>query len=127
MESPVAARQALSVPEPIQSVVVNHWQGRAVAVAAELELADFLENGPLSVETIAEKTQMHAPSLFWLLRALESIGVFRQTAPRVFANTPASDCLRKNAPNSQWAWVRLAFRPRARAPCWNSALCAEGH
>src|SRR5712692_6300520 len=45
MESTMAAQHALSVPEPIQSVVVNHWQGRAVAVAAELEVADLLANG----------------------------------------------------------------------------------
>jgi O-methyltransferase domain/Dimerisation domain len=109
MTESTAARPAVSVPEPIQSLVLNHWQGRAVAVAAELELADLLENGPLSLETLAEKTQTHAPSLFRLLRALESVGVFAQTSPKVFSNTPASDCLRKSAPNSQRAWVLLAL------------------
>lgn len=113
MESTVAARPAASVPEPIQSVVINHWQGRAVAVAAELELADHLENGPLSLETLVEKTQTHAPSLFRLLRALESVGVFTQTSPKVFSNTPASDCLRRNAPNSQRAWVLLTLSTEA--------------
>ncbi len=91
MESNTAARNALSVPEPLQSVVVNYWQGRALAVAAELELADLLEGGPLDVKTIAEKTKTHAPSLFRLLRALESIGVFQQVSPKMFSNTPASD------------------------------------
>ena len=64
----------MSVPEPIRSVAVNHWQGRALAVAAGLEIAGFLENGPLSLETLAERTQTHAPSLFRLLQALESVG-----------------------------------------------------
>ncbi len=109
MKSTEAARPAVSVPEPIRSVVVNHWQGRAVAVAAGLEIADFLERGPLSLETLAERTQTHAPSLFRLLRALESVGIFRQTAPKIFSNTPASDCLRRNAPNSQRAWVLLTL------------------
>jgi len=109
----MAAQHALSVPEPIQSAVVNHWQGRAVAVAAELEVADLLANGPLSLETLAERTHTQAPSLFRLLRALESMGVFQQTSPKVFANTPASDCLRKDSANSQWAWIRLALSTEA--------------
>jgi hypothetical protein len=48
-------------------------------------------------------------SLFRLMRALESIGIFTQVSPRVFANTPISDCLRKDIPGSQWAYTRLVL------------------
>jgi hypothetical protein len=40
------------------------------------------------------------------LRTLESVGVFKQVSPRVFANTPVSELLRKGVPGSQWAYVR---------------------
>ena len=46
-----------------------------------------------------------------MLRALESTGIFTQTSPRVFANTPQSECLRRHSPGSQWAWIRICLCP----------------
>jgi hypothetical protein len=92
--------------EQILAITAGFWQSRALAVAAELELADLLAAGPLHIDAIASRTKTHAPSLFRLLRALESLAIFSQIAPMVFANTPASECLRQNVPNTQWAWVR---------------------
>ena len=74
-------------------------------------LADQLDGGPLNVDVLAERSKTHAPSLFRLLRALESIGVFTQTSPRIFANTPLSECLRRHKEGSQWAWVRITLCP----------------
>ena len=37
------------------------------------------------------------------MRALETIGVFTQVSPRVFANTPLSEVFRKDTPGSLWA------------------------
>jgi len=65
--------------------------------------------GPVHVDVLAERTGTHAPSLYRLLRALESIGVFTRPSPRAFGNNAASECLRKNAPGSQWAIVRLTL------------------
>jgi len=68
---------------------------------------------------------------FRLLRALESTGIFTQTSPRVFANTPTSECLRKDVPGSQWplvlqnlskgngpfeAWEKLEYAVRTGGP-----------
>jgi hypothetical protein len=92
--------------EQILAITLGFWQSRALAVAAELELADLLAEGPLHLDVLASRTKTHSPTLFRLLRALESSSVFSQVSPFVFANTPASDCLRRNVPNSQWAWVR---------------------
>jgi len=97
--------------EQILGIVNNHWQSRCVGVAAQLELADQLANGPLHVDVLAERTQTHAPSLYRMLRALESTGIFTQSSPGVFANTPQSECLRRYAPGSQWAWIRICLCP----------------
>jgi hypothetical protein len=97
--------------EQVLGIVNNYWQGCAVGAAARLELADLLADGPLHVDVLAERTKTHAASLFRMLRALESTGVFRQLSPGVFANTPASECLRRQAPGSQWAWIRMALGP----------------
>jgi hypothetical protein len=97
----------LSTPhEHIFAITVGFWQSRALAVAAELELADLLAAEPLHIDVLASRTNTHAPSLFRLLRALESLTIFSQISPMVFANTPSSECLRKNVPNTEWAWVR---------------------
>jgi hypothetical protein len=92
--------------EQILAITSGFWRSRALAVAAELELADLLAEGPLHIEVLASRTKSHAASLFRLLRALESLGIFSQISPFVFANTPSSECLRKDVPKSQWAWVR---------------------
>ena len=103
----LAPTLAMSTPhEQILAITAGFWHSRALAVAVELELAEHLADGPLHVDVLASRAKTHSPSLFRLLRALETVGVFSQVSPSVFANTPASDCLRKNVPNSQWAWVR---------------------
>ena len=104
--------QAVAAPsafESISGIIRGFWESRALAIAAELELADQLSDGPLAVDTLAERTRTHSPSLFRLIRALESIGVFTQVSPRVFANTPSSALLRRNVPGSQWAFVRAVL------------------
>jgi hypothetical protein len=95
--------------EQILAITNNYWQGCSVGAAAQLELADLLADGPLHVDALAERTQTHAPSLFRMLRALESTGIFTQVSPGVFANTPASECLRRHLPGSQWAWIRITL------------------
>jgi hypothetical protein len=97
----------LSAPhEQILALTLGFWQSRALAVAAELGLAEALAQGPLHVDALARRTNSHPPTLFRLLRALESSGVFSEVSPFVFANTPTSNCLRRDVPDTQWAWVR---------------------
>jgi O-methyltransferase domain len=74
----------------------------AARAAAELDLAEYLASGPLPLQVLASRANAHAPSLFRLLRALETVGVFKQISPRVFANTPESELLRKETPGSLW-------------------------
>jgi hypothetical protein len=102
---------ALTPQEQILGIVNNYWVGCCVGAAAQLEIADHLAGAPLHVDVLAERSKTHAPSLYRLLRALESIGIFTQRSPRVFANTPQSECLRRYAEGSQWAWVRITLCP----------------
>jgi hypothetical protein len=74
-------------------------------VATELGLPDLLAEGPLHIDELASRTETNASALFRLLRALESTKIFTQTSPRVFVNTPTSECLRKDVPGSQWPLV----------------------
>ena len=100
---------AVAPQEQILGIVNNHWQSCCVGAVAELELADLLADGPLHVDVLAERTNTHGPSLYRMLRALESTGIFTQTSPGVFGNTPTSDCLRRNLAGSNWAWIRFTL------------------
>jgi hypothetical protein len=100
---------AATPQEQILGIVNNHWQSCCVGAAAQLELADLLADGPLHVDVLAERTQTHAPSLYRMLRALESTAIFTQTSHGVFGNTPASDCLRRHRVGSNWAWIRFTL------------------
>jgi hypothetical protein len=97
-----------TVPAPheqILSIVLGHWQANALGMATKLGLADFLADGPLQLDELAKAAEVDPQALFRLLRALESIGFFRQTAHRTFTNSPASELLRKSVPGSQTAWI----------------------
>jgi hypothetical protein len=95
--------------EQILGIVNNHWQSCCVGAAAQLEIADLLADGPLHVDILAERAKTHAPNLYRMLRALASTGIFAQGSPRVFGNTPASECLRRDLAGSQWAWIRFTL------------------
>jgi len=57
-----------------------------------------------------------------MLRALESTGIFAQTEAGIFENTPASDCLRRSKPGSNWAWIRFTLCPGRRFTRAGAAL-----
>jgi hypothetical protein len=51
---------------------------RAIYVAAKLGLADLLKDGSKHAEELAEATGTHAPSLYRVMRALASVGIFAE-------------------------------------------------
>ena len=85
---------------------------RAIFIAAKLGLADYLKDGPKSVEDLAEETKTHPDSLYRLLRMLSSIGIFAETKNegdeqqqvdqniRRFELTPMASLIQSEAKNS---------------------------
>jgi O-methyltransferase domain/Dimerisation domain len=67
---------------------------RALAIVAELGVADALAGGPKPVTELAREVEAESDTLHRLLRALASDGVFAETEPGVFENTDASEVLR---------------------------------
>src|SRR6266508_5786031 len=78
---------------------------KAFGIAADLEVADALAGGPRSVAKLAKKTGADAGTLYRILRALASDGVFAEEQPGVFSNSEASELLRKDQPGS---WPEFA-------------------
>lgn len=67
---------------------------RALAIVADLGVADALAEGPRPVDEVAREVGADPDALHRLLRALASDGVFAEEEPRVFRNTDASELLR---------------------------------
>jgi hypothetical protein len=81
-----------------EAVVWNALHGglvtRALGIVADLRVADLLAEGPRPVDELADETGADADTLYRLLRALASEGIFAEGEPRVFRNTEASGVLR---------------------------------
>ena len=92
---------ASAPPEAIVTQVMLGCLGSQVLyVPAKLGIADLLVDGPKSVEELATATDTHAPSLYRVLRAAASLGVFTEQENRVFALNANAQTLRSNVPNS---------------------------
>lgn len=73
---------------------------RALYVAADLAIADHLQEQPLPIETLAERSSSHPKSLKRLLRFLILNGVFTKDAQGLYTNNQLSLFIKKNHPQS---------------------------
>lgn len=80
---------------------------QGISVAARLYIADHLSDGAKGVEELARLTETDAPSLYRLMRALSSVGVFRKEENGAFANTELSELLRDDHPDSMRAALHM--------------------
>lgn len=98
-------------PLALLDMLTGCWISQALSVAATLGLADLLQEGPQSCETLAEATQTHAGALYRVLRALASVGVFAEDEAGRFRLTPLADLLRTDAPGSLCAFAIMLGAP----------------
>ena len=90
----------LPAPVAMLQMIQGFWVSRAVYVAAKLGIPDLLKDGAKSSEELAEATRTHAPSLYRVLRALDSVGVFQEQDGRRFSLTPLGATLRSDVHGS---------------------------
>jgi hypothetical protein len=81
-------------------LIKGFWVSRALYVAAKLGIPDLLRDEPKSSGDLAQATGTHAPSLYRVLRALDSVGVFAEDDRGRFALTPLGATLRTDVPGS---------------------------
>lgn len=94
-------------PPPAQMMqkITGFWIACSVYTACKLNIGDLLAKNPQTAEQLAEQTNTHAPSLYRLLRALASDGIFSEDENGVFSNTPLGDILQDDVPGSMKAMV----------------------
>jgi len=101
--------------QQLGQMISAYWTSQAIYVAAKLELADRLASGPKTVAELARATNTHSDSLYRLLRALASVGIFKQGEGDKFELTPLAEPLRQNVPGSQWAMAIMMGEEHYRA------------
>jgi C-methyltransferase len=76
------------------------WITRALAVAAHFGIADSLVDGPAAEEELAKATGVHPDAVLPLMKALMMVGVFAQDENGSFTNSPLSERLITDHPES---------------------------
>src|SRR3954453_17357553 len=102
-ETPTAAYLELA------DLVRSYQRSQALAVAAQLGIADLLRDGPRPVSDLAAATGTDEPTLYRLLGALASLGGFVEDTERAFSLGATGQYLRTDHP--------LSVDPLARMYC----------
>lgn len=101
------ARKAENSPSPpvLFKMATAYWLSQAIYVAAKLGIADLLKDGPQSCVALACSTGTDAASLFRMMRALSSVGIFSQLGRDRFALSRLAESLRSEVHGSLRAMV----------------------
>jgi orsellinic acid C2-O-methyltransferase len=84
----------------LSALINGYWAAQVLNVAATLGIADRLAHGPRSAEELAAAAEAHAPSVYRLMRALQTLGICRALEGGRFELTPAGQFLRADVPGS---------------------------
>src|SRR4028118_826891 len=112
--------QAMPPQLAVLQMASGYWVSQSIYVAAKLGIADLLKDSPKSCDELATATGTNAPSLYRVLRALASLGVFAETQPNHFTLTPLAACLQSDVPDSVRAFVIMLGEEHYRA--WGDLL-----
>ncbi len=105
--------QELPANVVMMQMLTAKWVSASISVVAELGIADLLARGDQAANELADAVSAHGPSLYRVLRALASVGVFAETEGRRFTLTPLAECLRSDVPNSTREFARFIAIPAA--------------
>jgi hypothetical protein len=91
------------VPPPHAQLVqmaMGHWISRLVYVAAKLDLAGLLADGPKRADELAGPTGTDAGALYRVMRSLATLGILSENDSRQFSLTPLGEALKSDAPGA---------------------------
>lgn len=103
----IAGKRTEENPSPpvLFEMATAYWLSQAIYVAAKLGIADLLKDGPQSCIALAASSGSDAPSLFRLMRALSSVGIFSQLGRDRFALSRLAESLQAEVHGSLRAMV----------------------
>jgi C-methyltransferase len=110
-------QRLLPAPAAMMEMIVAAWASQAIAVAAQLGVADALADGPLAIEELAHRVSADPDALSRLLRALIGRGVFRSRRDGRYELNSLADSLRSDAPISM-SWAARFYGSREQRERW---------
>ena len=109
-------------PEAVMMQMASgYWITQLIYVAAKLNIADLLKDGPKSCEEIAAATGTNAKSIYRVLRTLAGAGVFAETEQQgYFTLTPLAASLQSGGTSSMRAMAIMFGEEQYQA--WGDIL-----
>ena len=104
----------------LMQMITGAWVSQLIYVAARLGIADLLKDGPKSADALAGSTETDAPTLYRVLRALASLGIFAEDENKRFSMTPLATPLQSGPGSLRAMALHLAERPSWHA--WGDLL-----
>ncbi|HMG67230.1 MAG TPA: methyltransferase [Chitinophagaceae bacterium] len=106
----------------IFQMITGFWASCCMYVAAKLNIPDLLAEKSKTATQLADETHTHVSSLYRLLRALCSVGIFSENDKGEFELTPLGNTLRADVPGSLKALTIMTFDDHYGA--WGNLLAA---
>src|SRR5215475_12787400 len=97
--------EPMDLKTQMNQLIRGYWTTQAIFVAAELQIADLLTDGPKHPDELGSLAGVKGDMLYRVLRALASIGIFAEDAEGRFMLTPLAETLRGDS--GQRAYARL--------------------
>ncbi|MEO5946596.1 MAG: methyltransferase [Chitinophagaceae bacterium] len=96
-------QHTISPSSQMMQLITGFWTSCCIYNAAKLNVADLLANKPQTTEQLAEATHTDAPSLYRVMRALASVGIFSENEKGEYSNTLLSETLKSDVLGSMKA------------------------
>lgn len=95
----------------LREMIMGGWLAQSIYIIAELGIADQIQNGIQSIEVLSQKLNVHAPSLYRIMRVGVNYGLFSETQDGHFELTNLSQYLLSDAPISLKSMASYFGRP----------------
>jgi len=112
---------AVAPQETMMDLISGVWIARAINLAAKLGIADVFDDQPKTIAQLAATTNTEPRSLYRLLRALASVGIFIEVSDQCFALTPLAATLKSDVPGSM-RYVAMVEMGDADSLGWSNGL-----
>lgn len=102
-------------------IISGFWISRAIYIAAKLGIADLVRDQPKTADELATATGTHAPSLYRVLRALASVGIFAEAGEGRFSLSSLAETLQSGVPGSLRAFA-ITELGEEHYPAWGDLM-----
>lgn len=89
----------------VYELISGYWVACGIHVVARLGIADLLLDKPLTISELSERSKTDAPSLYRLLRAVASVGIFEEQEDGRFSINDLGTALLTGVSGSVKAWA----------------------